>query len=108
MSLSGNYHCFFISYKSSASVILSTESTIIMRLSQSDGHCHKLLSQVELVSGLDPSTHGLKVFMTHFRYVGMRRAYTNGLATELKAANHTAGIKSKVCDQINNFVSGNN
>ena len=38
---------------------------------------------------LNVPAHGQKVLMTHFRYVGMSRAYTKGLATELKAASHT-------------------
>ena len=36
-------------------------------------------------------THGQKVLMMHFRYVGMSRAYTKGLATELKAESQTPG-----------------
>ena len=33
--------------------------------------------------------------MTHFRYVGMRKAYTKGLATELKDDNQTPKIEIK-------------
>ena len=32
---------------------------------------------------------GQKVFITHFLYVGISRAYTNGLAVELKEDNQT-------------------
>ena len=47
------------------------------------------------VALLNVFAHGQKVSMTHFRYVGMSRAYTNGLATELNAANHTPGKRMK-------------
>ena len=39
------------------------------------------------------------VLMTHFRYIGMSRAYTKGLATELKAESQTPA-KTEVYEHI--------
>ena len=52
-----------------------------------------------------PFTHGQKVLMTHFRYVGMSKAYTKGLAAELKDDNQTPGrwnvyLRLKLCNLL--------
>ena len=44
---------------------------------------------MDRASFLEFPEHGQKVLMTHFRYAGISRAYTKGLATELKAASQS-------------------